>query len=72
MFSLRASSVGNRSKEKGWVYPFQLSDRLAKYKDSEGKDLQTAASVAHSEEKKSAAVASHRWQPADNRYRELN
>lgn len=34
------------------MYPFQLSDRLAKYEDSEGKGLQTAASVALSEKNK--------------------
>lgn len=72
MFSLGASSVGNRSKEKGWVHPSQLSDRLAKYKNSEGKSLLIAASVAHSEKKKkSTEVAKHR-EPADIRYRELN
>ncbi len=57
MFSLRASSVGNRSKEKGRVYPFQLSDRLAK-KDSEGRGLLTAVSVALSEKKEcSSSIA---------------
>lgn len=35
MFLLLASSVGNGSKENGWIYPAQLSDRLAKYKNSE-------------------------------------
>lgn len=52
VFFLRASSVGNRSKEKGWGYPSQLYDRLANYKNSEGKRLLTAASVAYRTQKK--------------------
>lgn len=61
MFSLLASSVGNKSKEKGWGYPSQLSDRLVNYKNSEGKRPLTAARVAHRiQGKKSAAVAQQR------------
>lgn len=68
----RASSVGNKRKEKGWMCSYELCDRLAICKNSEGMCL-TAASVAHSEEeKKSAAVAQHRQEPADIHYRELN
>lgn len=70
MFSLRASSAGTRSKEKGWVFPTQLSDRLAKYKNSEGEGLLMAVSVAHSEKKKTE-VAQHSWESADILYREL-
>lgn len=46
MFSARASSVGNRRKEKGWIDPSQCSDRLTNYKNRGG-SLLTAASVAH-------------------------
>lgn len=66
MFSLRASSVGNRSKEKGWVHPSQRSDRLAKYKNSEGQGLLTTASVADSEKKKKERKEKKRAQQQHN------
>lgn len=66
MFSLRASSVGNRSKERGWVYPSQLYDRLAKSKNTEGRGLLTASSVTHSKKKKKKAQQYHNIdEPAD-------
>lgn len=51
MFSLWASSAGNRSKGRGWVHPSKLADRLTKYKNSEGEGLQIAARVTYSEKK---------------------
>lgn len=72
MFSLRASSVGNPSKERGWVFPTQLPDRMAKYKNSGGGVVVLmAVRIAHSG-KKNAEVAQRGWKSTHTLCPELN